>query len=208
MILILHHYADECAQWMAAELRAKEFQLVALDEPALLSASFTHYLDRSGLATTKLQSVDGTDLGAPDAVINRLTGIPPWATRLEGDDGFYAAAEWQALLSSWLASLGSRVVNRPDPTALAGYLPNTTELAGPPNRRAEEVAIIDGEPLANYDLDPGLVAQLVDLMTNGGCQIAGFRISDNRVACSPAPDLRPYGARAIDACTRLLKMMT
>lgn len=80
-------------------------------------------VDRRGTAATTVETRDGrvfdsTDVGA---VLNRLTTlIDPRSEQHQYEEPFYSAAEFHALVLSWLAGFGNRALNRPSPEGLPG----------------------------------------------------------------------------------------
>lgn len=88
----------------------------------LAAARWRHRLGCQGVATD-LAFADGlnVDAMAPDMILNRLRYEPALLfTRMALADREYARAEFLALLLSWLASLGDRVIGRPAPSGLGG----------------------------------------------------------------------------------------
>jgi hypothetical protein len=76
-------------------------------------AKWTHRIDACGKADTRLRLADGTVLSSHDirAVLNRIQWLPaPRFRRASEKDRDYACGELQALVASWLAELGDRVV--------------------------------------------------------------------------------------------------
>jgi len=65
---------------------------------------------------------------ATDLIISRLSSIPP-ARQATKERQEYADAETYAVALSWLAGLGDRVLNRPNPMGLAGRQPDVLSLA-------------------------------------------------------------------------------
>lgn len=123
-VLILGSAHDETARAVAIGLRARHgeasVQHRTLEE--LGAAQWTHRLGVTGTATN-IRFPDGTTMAqfAPTLVFNRLEFTPTLLfTGMAEADRNYARAEFYALLLSWLASLGERVLNRPSPYALCG----------------------------------------------------------------------------------------
>lgn len=115
-ILILAHAgdtgADLTAKWLRRELRP---QAVGLVRPEALSLGrWSHRVDARGHASTRFappraHSIASADIGA---VLNRIRHLPvPGFRRAMAKDQAYAAAELQAVVASWLAELGDRVVH-------------------------------------------------------------------------------------------------
>lgn len=123
-VLILGSPHDEAARAVTIGLRARHgeasVQHRTLEE--LGAADWTHRIGVTGTATS-IRFPDGTTMAefAPTLVFNRLEFIPTLLfTGMAEADRHYARAEFYALLLSWLASLGDRVLNRPSPYALCG----------------------------------------------------------------------------------------
>jgi hypothetical protein len=88
----------------------------------LAAARWTHRLG-AGSTQTALRFDDGTTLAecAPTLVLNRLHFVPTLLfARMAPADRDYARTEFYALLLSWLASMGERIVNRATPSGLSG----------------------------------------------------------------------------------------
>ena len=85
-------------------------------------AGWEHRVDSAG-AWTRLVLADGRVIDTRDVrgVLNRLLWVSAegYAGASEADRE-YAGGELYALVQSWLASLGQRVINRPTGSALAG----------------------------------------------------------------------------------------
>lgn len=115
-ILVLAHAHDEGAAAVAravATLRGGE-AVVRLAPEVLGLAHWSHRVDTAGRASTQLTTPSGARLdSAPTlAVLNRVQYVPaPRFARAVRRDREYAAAELHALVTSWLAGLGRRVVN-------------------------------------------------------------------------------------------------
>ena len=123
-VLILGSAFDSTLRGVAQRLRARHgteaVQHRTLED--LVSARWAHRLGTDGVRTD-LTFVDGATLAehAPNLVFNRLEFVPTLLfARMAASDRDYARTEFHALLLSWLASLGNRVVNRATPSALAG----------------------------------------------------------------------------------------
>lgn len=112
-LLILAHTLDAGAQAVARALAPTLGQSLTVLPPEWLGqASWSHRLDTQGHAHTRLRwhggrLLDSNDIGS---VWNRIRHLPQAAFRAStASDRDYAAAELQALVSSWLAELGVRV---------------------------------------------------------------------------------------------------
>ncbi|MGN7200329.1 hypothetical protein [Arthrobacter sp. SAFR-044] len=93
--------------------------------PKILSrCEWLHTVSSTGACHTTIGVPDGRTLDDRTlrSVLNRMASPPsvPAFKTASVKDRDYAAAEFQALLTSWLASLGSRVINRTGPGLLAG----------------------------------------------------------------------------------------
>lgn len=115
-VVILAHTTDSGAESVAARLTLKfGSRAVRIVRPEMLSlARWSHRVDSSGRATTRLTlpkagPVDDAGVGA---VLNRIRYLP--VSRFQSasaKDRDYAGAEMQALVASWLAGFGKRVVH-------------------------------------------------------------------------------------------------
>jgi hypothetical protein len=115
-IVVLSHAIDSGAESVAASL-VQRFgpQAVRIVRPEMLSlASWSHRVDSNGQAMTRL-TLPGTapiDDSQIAAVLNRIRYLPvPRFHRASTKDRDYAGVEMQALVASWLAGLGERVVH-------------------------------------------------------------------------------------------------
>ncbi len=115
-ILILAHATDWGAESVASCLAQRRGpHAVRLVRPELLSlASWSHRVDAHGRASTrlvvpKMEPIDDQEVGAG---LNRIRYLPvPRFHRSSAKDRDYAGIELQALVASWLAQFGSRVVH-------------------------------------------------------------------------------------------------
>jgi hypothetical protein len=116
IVVILAHAGDAGAGLVAGWL-ARKFgsQAVRIVRPEMLSlAQWSHRVDARGHATSRVawpraQPLEDSDVGA---VLNRIQYLPmPRFHRASAKDRDYAAAELQAVVASWLAGLGDRVVH-------------------------------------------------------------------------------------------------
>lgn len=123
--LVLGHALDPTANAVAAALQQRGgWQVHRHDLGSLTAARWEQRLTADGRVTTRID-VGGVDIAGCDVVFNRIApqlalALPGWSAV----DRSYGQAEWLALLISWLASLGRRVIGAP-----AG-----SNLAGPPDR--------------------------------------------------------------------------
>ncbi|RYP88284.1 hypothetical protein EKO23_02820 [Nocardioides guangzhouensis] len=124
-VLVLAHADDRAASRLVASLgqRGVEAALVT-DLRLATSARFAHRPVCGPARADGLDAVwlDGdTELSARTigCVYSRLVTVTP-PPFVDASDRDYARVELEALLASWLHGLGSRVVNRAGPAALAG----------------------------------------------------------------------------------------
>jgi hypothetical protein len=115
-VVILAHATDSGAESVAASLAQRLGpQVVRIVRPETLSlASWSHRVDSTGRATTRvtLPGTEPIDDSRVAAVLNRIRYLPvPRFHRAPPKDRDYAGVEVQALVASWLASLGDRVVH-------------------------------------------------------------------------------------------------
>jgi hypothetical protein len=115
-VLVLAHATDVGADRVAAAA-ARRFgpDSVRLVRPEMLGlASWSHRVDARGRPSTRLllpnaEPIDDTRVAA---VLNRIRYLPvPRFHRAAAKDRDYAGAEMQALVASWLAGFGARVVH-------------------------------------------------------------------------------------------------
>jgi hypothetical protein len=124
--LLLAHVGDASAGAVADTL-ARRFgsERVAFLPPELLATcSWTHQVASDGTAHTVLRLSSGAviDSASVRCVLNRMLATPilPQFARSRPKDRDYAEAEFHALLASWLAGFGSRLINPSGPWALIG----------------------------------------------------------------------------------------
>jgi hypothetical protein len=122
-IVILAHAHDAGAATVArllAERWGGDDAVVRL-RPELLGLSrWSQRVDPAGRVSTLLRTPSGVMLGSEEtvAVLDRLRYLPaPRFARARPKDREYAGAELHALVKSWLAGLGRRVVNPVGPCA-------------------------------------------------------------------------------------------
>lgn len=122
LVLVLAHAADAGAASVAASVHSmlrEDSVCLAVDvwtvRPASLSqAIWSHHVDDHGHAETRLTLPGRPALVSAQvrAVFNRIQHLPvPSFLHSSAHDRDYAAAEFQALMQSWLASFGGRVVH-------------------------------------------------------------------------------------------------
>lgn len=123
-ILILGHPYDAGTRAVRVQLRTRPAPPVLVLTPELAAAAaWAHRVGPDGRVRTALRLPGGRRLTGQDigCVLNRWDYLP--AARLTGAsarDREYGALELQALMASWLAGLGGRVVNRPNALAIDG----------------------------------------------------------------------------------------
>lgn len=115
-IVILAHATDSGAESVAAALMQQLGpQAVRIVRPETLSlASWSHRVDSTGHATTRVTppGTEPIEDSRVAAVLNRIRYLPvPRFHRAPPKDRDYAGVEVQALVASWLAGLGDRVVH-------------------------------------------------------------------------------------------------
>jgi hypothetical protein len=116
VVLVLAHAADAGAAAVAAWLaRESGPQAVRIVRPEALSLSrWSQRVDARGRASTRIVPSRAPPLASAEvgAVLNRIRYLPaPRFHRASGKDQEYAGAELQAVVASWLAELGDRVVH-------------------------------------------------------------------------------------------------
>ncbi|MFG6447496.1 hypothetical protein ACG0Z6_04460 [Roseateles sp. BYS180W] len=111
-LLILAHARDALAQAVAQRLRpGLGEQLLQVAPEALASAAWALQQDAQGRLQTRLTLADGRVICSRTVqrVWSRVQALPqPAFARSPAKDRDYAAAELQALVSSWLAEWGSQ----------------------------------------------------------------------------------------------------
>jgi hypothetical protein len=115
-ILILAHATDSGAESVAAlAVRRLGPHAVRMVRPEVLGvASWSHRVDPRGKAATRILLPHGEPIedACVGAILNRIRYLPvPRFHRASAKDRDYAALEMQALVASWLAGLGTRVVH-------------------------------------------------------------------------------------------------
>lgn len=125
IVLIVAEPRDESSAFVAETVarRAPELQAIVLSPGELALARWRHELSTRGQSCTGLtlhgcRRFEADDIAA--AWCRTPTVFAPHHARARPDDREYAAAELHALTSSWLESLGNRVVNRHDGASLVG----------------------------------------------------------------------------------------
>lgn len=117
LVVILPGPADAGAREVASRVAGRGHEVLTLTPAHLETMTWEHRIE-GGAVTTRLVPRAGApvlDDRCVGAVLNRLIG--PATTRFvrsAARDRAYAHAEWQALLVSWLHSLGDRVVGPVD----------------------------------------------------------------------------------------------
>ena len=113
-VVVLAHGHDAGARRLVRHLAARAAAPFVLRPEQLATARWSHRVDGGGTARTTLTLATGAVLGPGDVgcLLNRIDALP--VRRFERStprDRDYAAMELQALVASWLAGLGDRVVN-------------------------------------------------------------------------------------------------
>jgi hypothetical protein len=115
-ILVLAHTEDRgaasVAGWLERELGSRHVRIIRPE--ALSLGQWSHRVDANGHASTRVSLPKAKPLASADvgAVLNRIRYLP--APRFHGasvKDREYASVELQAVVASWLAELGDRVVH-------------------------------------------------------------------------------------------------
>jgi hypothetical protein len=75
----------------------------------LVRARWSHGVSATGVVASAVRLREGREL-APTAVLHRLVGVPAPSPAGRGRDADYIASEFNALVASWLLSLGHRVL--------------------------------------------------------------------------------------------------
>lgn len=171
-IVILAHSSDAGAHLVASGLGASS-NVRVLQPEALSTARWSHRVDSRGRAFTRISwsdhSLDSSSIGA---LLNRLRYLPvPQFEKATPKDRDYAGAELQALVLSWLASLGTAAIHpvRSHPT----LVPNL-----PPQHWAKAAAAC-GLPLARRTVATGARA-----LSMSGTAQATSQCDDSRLAGS------------------------
>jgi len=115
-LLVIAHTTDAGAASVAEYLQRTSASIaIQVIRPEVLSlARWSHRVDSQGHASTVVRLPGWLPLASNDiaAVLNRIQYLPmPRFQRASPKDRDYAAAEMHALVASWLAELGDRVVN-------------------------------------------------------------------------------------------------
>lgn len=113
-IIILAHAHDAGAAPVAAVVGHRAGCAIVVVRPEALGvARWSHHVDPYGRATTRLTLPRASSpIERIDCVLNRLQYLPtPRFHRASPKNRDFAAAELNALVMSWLGSLGRRVVN-------------------------------------------------------------------------------------------------
>lgn len=115
-VLVLAHAADLGAMAVAARLAGRLGRAgVRVVRPEILSlARWSHRVDSRGRASTRIALPNAEPLVSEDlgAVFNRIRYLSlPRFRRASAKDRDYAGAELHAVVASWLAGLGGRVVH-------------------------------------------------------------------------------------------------
>ena len=120
-LLILAHELDPTARCVAQECARRGGQSETIGLSELRDATWHHVLARDG---SVVNSTNCHAAGTTDVVLNRLGGMTvPAPFGWTAADAEYARAEFLALLVSWLTSLGSKAIDPPFGSNLAGASP-------------------------------------------------------------------------------------
>jgi hypothetical protein len=228
--LALCYPDDAAALWAIAGLRRRGLvPLEAVNPYALICSRHIVHEIRGGEPRTTFTLPDGRTIDSDhvQGVLNRVTGLPlEHLDGAGGTDALYAAQEFHALVLSILHGLGHRVINRPSPQGLAGYLRPRGEwvaLAGragfqtagyregrdkdeslPPPGTTHGVIVLD-EQVHGSALPRPVSDSCVRLRQLAGTRLLGIDLVEGLSgtwwfrAASPVPDLRLGGNTLLDA---------
>ena len=115
-VVVLAHSGDTAAAAIAARVSAAMGpEAVVLLRPEQLGlARWSHRVNSSGAAATELRWKSGLELRSSQVacLLNRITYLPaPHFSRASKKERNYADIELQALVTSWLAELGTAAIN-------------------------------------------------------------------------------------------------
>jgi hypothetical protein len=134
------HGATEVAQLIGRE--SPELQPMLISPAWLSLAGWSHRISAGGTVSTRIDLPDGRsfDSGEIAKVVNRIRWLPaPRFLRSSPKNRDYAAAEAHALVTSWLTSLGPRVL--PPVGGNAPLIPEISPLAWRNAARREGVPV-------------------------------------------------------------------
>ncbi len=236
MWLILCNSQDRSALWAYRGLRALGLAPLELVSPEMLVCAlrWEHWIGAEGVGS-HVTLADGRVLRSEEirGVLNRLEALPDGhLQRAAPGDLQYARNEIQALVTSWLHSLPSPVLNRPVPPGLAGRWRSEGEWmwlaaqAGLPTRPYREPGgstgrTATGGPLqtviavagqtAGAAAPPALLAGCRRLAALSECDLLGIDFSVRQgdpwlfAGASPLPDLRAGGSPLLGLLARALR---
>ena len=188
IVMIVADSADWSSQLVARALavRAPQLRTAVLTPGELALAKWNHTLHANGCATSRLTlprwgQIDGDDIAA---VWYRAAYVSvPQYVPANANDRDYASAELFALTVSWLRSLGTRCVNRPDGASLVGpmwsahrWLAEALHVGVPIARRLSEATIEEAHREAFADDHAATVSPANEIRV----------IGDNLTGCVPA----------------------
>jgi hypothetical protein len=124
-VLIIADRGDLAAAAVAhaTAARSNDYRVAVVHPDQLALAQWTQTLTPNGRVTTTIELRDGLTIASEalgSVFVGSDTVVAPQFARSAAADRDYAAAELQALMVSWLGSLGRRVVNRCDGTSISG----------------------------------------------------------------------------------------
>jgi hypothetical protein len=166
----------------------------------LAAASWHHRVTSDGRTATRLGLPGGTTLETDDvaAVLFRPLALPapPGLWRAPGPERSYAAAELTALVVSWLASLGPRVVNDVEGASPCG----PTWVASRWHRAARAAGLAAGDGAGVRSLlvagrrvlgarDDAEAAASLALAADAGCRLLELALTPSGSVCRV--DVRP-----------------
>lgn len=223
MILLMCHEHDPSAPVIARGLTDRGVGPVEVISDHDLLATTVNHSVRGGMVRTELRLPNGAEVDDSQIgfLVNRLTFVHPSLIALDPEDATYVATEWQALLVSFLWSLGTRVLNRPDPFCLAGRMRSAEEWEArarahglTPGRPAGtsgagHIAYVGEEVLSSAD--GGFTAALVEMARREGFRSAEIRLEPNgsdgrlRLFVHGNVDFTIAPARCIDGLASLIE---
>lgn len=140
---------DRAGLWAADRLRARLGDVLLVSTGLLALAPFHMTIGSDGAEGDEAAILlpDGRAFGPQTCAgfLNRVAQPPKPA--LAGADAAYAAEEMVAITLAFLAAFGEPVVNRPDPSALAGRDPGVAQWL--------RLAVIAGLPTAPFAMGDG-----------------------------------------------------
>lgn len=213
-------------------------RVLQVSPTALSRSKWLHTISPGGVCHTTIGLPDGRTLDDRDirSALNRITSPPfvPAFTTASVKDRDYAAAEFQALLISWLASLGSRVISPAGPGLLTGaygpslswigyavaaglnvhvptmatpdLVPYNATQTRPQDRSADSYVLVAGRRVLG-PLAPRFGLQCLDIARRLGLALASFKFvkSDHELKLACVDCMPPLAQdREVDVVVRLM----